>query len=86
MKDIIIGNIKFRSTVSGIVSHGYCLETGKYYDFKKANELYILYKHHYGWVHTTTNISTNEGAFFVPVRYQYTTHNKHSAQHTITIL
>ena len=48
MKDIIIGNIKFRSTVSGIVSHGYCLETGKYYDFKKANELYRLYKHHYG--------------------------------------
>ena len=42
------GNINFRVSIEGVVSHGYCLETGKYYDFKKANELYGLYKHHYG--------------------------------------
>lgn len=48
MKDLIIGNIHFRTSAEGIVSYGHCLETGKYYSFKKANELYRLYKHHYG--------------------------------------
>ena len=47
MENLVIGNIVFRTNIKSIVSHAYCLETGKYYNFKKANEFYRLYKQHY---------------------------------------
>lgn len=41
----IIGNIEFAlSEAKNVVKYARCLETNTFYDFKKANHYYRLYK------------------------------------------